>query len=227
MELELSETSVGSPRLIADEVFNQLLERILTGELHGGTPLRIRDIAADVGTSVMPVREAIRRLQEIGLAAAVPHKGAVVRTLTEAELIQAYGIRMGLESQAAIAGTAVITQDDLHLMEQAYERMLRAVRDGDIARALDEDETIHRIVYQASGNTVLVELIETLWLRCRPFKFMGASSSAMAGDLQIWLTQRPFIDAVSNKKSHTAAGVISDSLEGARSRLKKSLRLDG
>jgi hypothetical protein len=57
------------------------------GELPGGTQLKVRDLAEQVGTSVMPVREAIRRLEESGLAAREPHKGAVVKSLTMPELV--------------------------------------------------------------------------------------------------------------------------------------------
>ena len=56
------------PTLLTDQVYAVLHQAIVSGELPAGSRLRVRDIAAQVGTSVMPVREAIRRVEEAGLA---------------------------------------------------------------------------------------------------------------------------------------------------------------
>ena len=60
------------PSLLADQVYAVIREAILNGEMPAGTRLRVRDLAEQVGTSVMPVREAIRRLEEAGLAERSP-----------------------------------------------------------------------------------------------------------------------------------------------------------
>ena len=94
-----------TPTLLADQVYAALHEAIMSGELPAGSRLRIRDLAEQVGTSVMPVREAIRRLEEAGLAEREPHKGAVVKGLTLEELVHVYGVRRLLEGEAARLGT--------------------------------------------------------------------------------------------------------------------------
>src|SRR6266516_7131333 len=94
------------PALMTDQVFTASHEAIMSGEMPAGYRLRIRDIAAQVGTSVMPVREAIRRLEEAGLAERVPHKGTVVRGLTLDELVHVYDVRRVLEAEAAQIGRA-------------------------------------------------------------------------------------------------------------------------
>ena len=91
------------PSLLTDQVYAMIREAILKGEMPAGTRLRIRDLAAQVGTSVMPVREAIRRLEEAGLAERSPHKGAVVRGLTLAELVHVYDVRRLLEPGSSTA----------------------------------------------------------------------------------------------------------------------------
>ena len=81
------------PTLLTDQVYAVLHEAIISGEMPAGSRLRVRDLAEQVGTSVMPVREAIRRLEEAGLAEREPHKGAVVKGLTLAELVHVYDVR--------------------------------------------------------------------------------------------------------------------------------------
>src|SRR6185437_17137139 len=100
------------PTLLTDQVYAVLHEAIISGDLPAGTRLRVRDLAAQVGTSVMPVREAIRRLEEAGLAERSPHKGAVVKGLTLPELIHVYDVRRMLEVEAARLGARAITPDE-------------------------------------------------------------------------------------------------------------------
>src|ERR687895_2103998 len=99
----------------------------MSGELPAGSRLRIRDLAEQVGTSVMPVREAIRRLEESGLAERQPHKGAVVKGLTLTELVHVYDTRRLLEAEAARLGAEKISLADCARMEAEYNLMVAAI----------------------------------------------------------------------------------------------------
>src|SRR5436190_23461106 len=105
------------PSLLTDRVFVAIHAAIMSGELPAGTRLRVRDLAAQVGTSVMPVREAIRRLEEAGLAERSPHKGAVVKGLTLPELVHVYDVRRMLEVEAARLGAKGITPEETARMQ--------------------------------------------------------------------------------------------------------------
>ena len=85
---------LGAPLLLTDQVFSAIHEAIMSGDTRTGARLRIRDLAAQLGTSPMPVREAIGRLEQAGLAQRVPHKGAVVIDLSPAELVHVYDTRL-------------------------------------------------------------------------------------------------------------------------------------
>src|SRR6478735_10170810 len=102
--------------LLTDQVYETMHEAIMNGDLPAGSRLRIRDIAAQVGTSVMPVREAIRRLEEAGLAERVPHKGAVVKRLGLVELMHIYDARRVLETEAARRGARAMTRAAVQAM---------------------------------------------------------------------------------------------------------------
>jgi len=212
-----------TPTLVADQVFEVLRSRILTGELAGGYPLRVRDVAALVGTSVMPVREAIRRLEEAGLATRVPHRGAVVRKFSVAELIHIYDVRTILEVQAARRGAVMVTDKDLAVMQAACDRMLQAVAEDRVSDALDDDEVVHRTLYQAAENPVLTSVIENLWLQCRPYKVIGATEAIASNDTTLWTTQQAIVDAASNRDAEAASAIIDQSLASALQRLERRL----
>src|SRR5215831_6544818 len=150
------------PSLLADQVYAVIREAILKGEMPAGTRLKVRDLAAQVGTSVLPVREAIRRLEEAGLAERSPHKGAVVKGLTLEELVHVYDVRRLLETEAARSGAELISQQDCDKMQAEYDAMRKAITDGRVVACLDHDEALLTILYRASRNPVLVELIRTL-----------------------------------------------------------------
>lgn len=212
-----------TPTLVADQVYDVLRNKILTGELAAGFPLRVRDVATMVGTSVMPVREAIRRLEDTGLATRVPHRGAIVKEFTAPELIHIYEVRSILEVEAARRGANRITNEAIEQMEIAGERMQRAVDAKKVSDALDEDELIHRTIYKSGGNPVLVDMIENLWLQCRPYKFIGANEALDTNDSSLWTSQREIIKATKDRDEEAVATMIYRSLQSARERLEKRL----
>ena len=212
------------PTLLTDQVYAAIHEAIMNGELPAGSRLRVRDLAAQVGTSVLPVREAIRRLEEAGLAERSPHKGAVVKELTLEELVHVYDVRRLLEVDAARLGAQQITPADCDKMQAEYDLMRTAIDEGRVIALLDHDEALLTILYNASGNPVLLEMIRTLWYRCRAYKIVGAKGTLdSAGDDSLWRYQRELIAAVRSRDANSAAAVNDQSLVNATDRIRALL----
>jgi DNA-binding GntR family transcriptional regulator len=212
------------PTLVADQVYEVLEDAILTGSLKSGSPLRVRDLASMVGTSVMPVREAIRRLEEAKLATRIPHKGAMVKTFTVAELIHIYDVRIILEVEATSLAAPNVSSKSLQAMEGGCNTMQTAVKEGRINTALDLDEEVLRTFYRASGNPVLVGMIEQLWLQCRPYKVIGATEALAKNDNTLWTPLPALVQALLAGDTTAATTITADSLASAMRRLK--LRLE-
>src|SRR3954464_11713713 len=85
---------------MAEAALERLRESIIMGELTPGTPLRLEDLARQLGMSISPIREAVRQLEALGLAEHVPHPGAKVMRLDVEELRELFSIRLALESMA-------------------------------------------------------------------------------------------------------------------------------
>jgi DNA-binding GntR family transcriptional regulator len=212
------------PRLLTDEVYAMIHEAIMNGDLPAGSRLKVRDLAEQVGTSVLPVREAIRRLEEAGLAERSPHKGAVVKGLTLEELVHVYDVRRLLEVEAARSGAERISAQDCDKMQAEYEAMCAAIVEGRVVACLDHDEALLTILYKASGNPVLMELIRTLWNRCRAYKIVGAQGSIESGeDEPLWKYQRDLVAAARENDAAAAAAVSDASLVDATDRIKERL----
>lgn len=210
---------VAQPGLLTDRVFDTIHAAIMSGALPAGTQLKVRDLAEQVGTSVMPVREAIRRLEESGLAVREPHKGAVVKSLSMAELVQTYEVRMLLEVEAARRGGSAVTDDDCRAMLELCDRLQRAVDEGDIIACLDHDEKILGILYTASGNQVLVDAIRGLWQRCRAYKIRGAQRAREMADRSLWSFQPRIVAAARDRDGTAAARITHESMVSAMDRI--------
>src|SRR5262245_539016 len=87
-------------RTMAEAALDELREAIVLGELVPGTPLRLEDLAASLGMSISPIREAVRQLEALGLAEHVPHHGAKVVALDVVELRDLFEVRLALETMA-------------------------------------------------------------------------------------------------------------------------------
>lgn len=209
--------------LVADQVFDAIHHAIMSGELPAGARLRIRDLAEELGTSPMPVRDAIVRLEQGGLAQRVPHRGAIVTQLSPGELVTVYDTRLLLEREATRLGSQHLTPDDGALMQRQHRLMMDAVDAGHRAEALDHDESLLTVLYAASGNDVLVELIQALWQRCRPYKLVGVEGALHQSDPDVWSFQDPLITAALNHDSAAAVMITERSLTRATLRIQAML----
>ncbi|MGW5145784.1 GntR family transcriptional regulator [Rhodococcus koreensis] len=212
------------PTLLTDQVYSMIHESIMNGDLPAGARLRVRDLAEQVGTSVMPVREAIRRLEEAGLAERVPHRGAVVKGLTLAELVHVYDVRRLLEVEAARLGAQRISAEDCDRMQAEFTLMRAAVDEGRVVALLDHDESLLSILYEAAANPVLLQTIRNLWNHCRAYKIVGAQGSLdSGGDDPLWRFQERLVAAARDRSGESAAAVNEESLLDATDRIKALL----
>ncbi|WP_229566150.1 GntR family transcriptional regulator [Rhodococcus sp. RDE2] len=210
-------TVVAAP--LADQVFDTLRGWIVNGQLPPDYRLRIRDIAAMVGTSVMPVREAVRRLVEAGLAIHEPYKGARVRGLDVSELEQAYDVRILLESECARLGAAAAGEGVCDRMQEHWLALEDAARAGDVLRSVQIDEELLDTLYAAGGNEVLRDIVHGLWDKCRPYKVLWASDVARRGEVHIWHYKPDLIAAVRAKDADQAAEMVRRSYTEAKAAL--------
>src|SRR5699024_3057263 len=108
---------------VADQVYDAIYGAIMNGEFEAGRRLQIRDLATDLGTSVMPVREAITRLEQAGLVETGPYRGAVVKGFSSEELHNIYQVRKLLEAEAAQKGVQGHSKQVVPKLEELLSHM--------------------------------------------------------------------------------------------------------
>lgn len=144
-----------------ETVYLALRARILSGELGADTMLREQALAAELGVSRTPVREALRRLNEAGLVTFIPNRGATVVAWTMEQVRETYVVRAGLEGRAAGLAAAGISIDELESLAgliEAMEPVLTAADDAGLTELSRLNAEFHRIVVAASRSPQLMVL---------------------------------------------------------------------
>ncbi|HRI19039.1 MAG TPA: GntR family transcriptional regulator [Burkholderiaceae bacterium] len=151
-----------------DSSYERLRQWLGLGRFLPGERLKIRQVAADLGVGVMPVRAALQRLAAEGALVNNPNCGVSVPLLTRAEFDDLLQARLLLEGEAAERGTLRLGDADVARLVALAARMGEAVAAADAKAYLDANEDFHRGLYAAAGSPTLMHLIETLWLKAGP-----------------------------------------------------------
>lgn len=138
-----------SRRGLADEVADRIRDAIFDGVYALGAPLREVDLAAALGVSRGPVREALLRLEREGLVVSVWHRGTAVATLGDDDIAEINSLRDALENLAVQRVVVHASTDDIESVVRAADRMQTVVDLNQMVRA---DITFHDAVYAAAHH---------------------------------------------------------------------------
>ena len=163
---------VNGPVTVTDYVTRSIRERILSGTYPPGTKLDQQMLVEEFGASLIPVRESLRQLEAQGFVRLYPHKGAYVAELSLAEVKEIYFVRELLEAAAARLAVPRLSTEDKERLAHYLAHMESATASGDYARLLEVNRDFHFVIYEASGNQLLVELIRSLWDRSSRYRHL-------------------------------------------------------
>ncbi|MCA1441910.1 GntR family transcriptional regulator [Ensifer sp. IC4062] len=155
---------------ISELVYQQVHQKILSGDLQPGEHMNENRLAASLEVSRASVREALRQLEKDGLIEITKNKGPFVRDMPSEEAWELYDIRASLEGLAAELAAKNRTEYDLGRLTQCLENMDRAIARGDEAGIFDYAVDFHRIVAAMSGSQNLVNMLTGVWGRLVLFR---------------------------------------------------------
>lgn len=136
---------------------------IIGGELAPGARVNQEDLAARIGLSVAPVREALRVLEQEGQVTYLPRRGYFVTELNAADLVEIYALRQLLEERAARHALPTLDEDALERIELAARECEAAAAAGDVAAELAANRRFHFAILEAPGQPHVLRVIKLLW----------------------------------------------------------------
>lgn len=156
------------------QVLNKLMDWIMDGKLKMGEKLNTEELARQLGVSRMPIREALKSLEKMGLAESIPYVGVKLVSLEQEDVLQIYLMRQLLEPLAAGEACKKITEEQIHDLEEIHKEYVPLVEADEIdAKKLYlQNRKFHFAIYSISEMDRVCAMIESLWDTLSFFKLI-------------------------------------------------------
>lgn len=201
----------------AERAYLHVREKLLSGSYEPGTRLVTRAIAAEIGSSLNPVREALSRLASEGFVKHVPGSGTVAHAPTLQEIRDLYGVREALESYAASIAADRMSDDDIEQLSVIAKGWLDfatrlEARDEDRVLASERKEWISinerfaRKLVQSAQNAQLTKTVEDQRLLSQIFQFHFSESLEITSTVarRIYDDHRVLVEALRKRDAAAA-----------------------
>lgn len=193
-----------------ESVYEELRAAIISGELAPEAPLRHQELSTAYGVSLIPIREAIRKLEMERLVESFPNRGARVAPISIEDLQDAYATRMAVEGEALRKAFDNIGPRQLAQMRAWRDEMVAKVRQRDTS-FYDLHRRLHFEIYGLSGSDWLVHTIEILWRHTERYRRLAAQL-------------KPFVEVHDDLHGHILEAIEAGDVETAVAALHRDLR---
>lgn len=167
---------------VQDQVLAELCHGLMVGALVPGQTITLRQLAQLLGTSPMPVREAINQLTAANALEILPNRSVAVPRMSAERYKELTLARQALEGLAAEMACAKATPDLVRRLTAINAKLHGAIRARSILECLAMNQEFHFTLYAAARSEILQPLIESLWLQAGPIMYLSLTSSDVPWD---------------------------------------------
>jgi DNA-binding GntR family transcriptional regulator len=204
----------------AEATYQEMRWRILRGVLEPGAAINQESLAAQLGVSVTPLREALRRLEAEGLVQLETHRVVTIAPLSARELREIYVLRLQLDPLA----TALAARNADATRKEEIGRLAHASWVDDPVIQLEMNHEFHRTIYSASDNRELTNVLDRLWDRTDRYRIAlvkgGLDSEASMRE------HRLIAEAIAAGKSREVSRLMRNHLIRSRDLIAKVATLE-
>ncbi len=165
-----------------EQVYQRLKWALTIGDYTPGAALSIRGIAGELGISMMPVREALKRLVSERALTSSANRSFRVATLAPKRISDLFFVRSCLEGIATELATPHLTTQQIDRLAELAEQMDDSIERNDMREYLLRNYTFHFTIYTAACNAELVSVTESLWAQTGPFLADGVRTVVLTRD---------------------------------------------
>ena len=206
-------------RTLSDQTYEIVRRRILVGAMQPGTAVRQDVIAAELGVSKIPLREALGRLEQDGLLSSYPNRGYVVRDLSSDEASEVFALRLKLEPGAVAEACLRATPADHAAAETALSALEAelAKPDGD---HVSSNRAFHLALVRPGGH-ITFQLMERLQILAE--RYVRVHLEPFGRDERASLEHREILDAWTRGDAQNVETLTANHILGTLSDLKQQL----
>jgi DNA-binding GntR family transcriptional regulator len=178
------------PEALLSYIEKQIKQSVVSGELKPGAKLSPSAVAADLGVSHIPVREALTSLAASGYLEHKPRVGFFVRILSSEDLADIYHWREILEREAFMTAIPRLTGDDIEEMRRLCGQMRKLAAPLQRREYLALNRQFHFIAFRRAGSDRLLRFLTYLWDAAAPYTFTGLVDTEEAQRDHEWMMDR-------------------------------------
>lgn len=213
---------IDRPNLV-DTVVDEITQAIIHGNLSPGDKLIEERLGEQLGVSRGPVREAIRRLQQMGLVEKIPYQGTFVSKLTEQDIVELHSLRVPLECLAVRLLAERQPAKGLAELDRLMEAMRQAAAANDRRLIVSLDADFHDTLVNESGHNLLIGVWQVVGAQLRRFLLLKRTHTY--GTIEgVLAPHQKIIDAIRSGEPDLAEQAIIEHLTKVENNLLDSLR---
>lgn len=201
------------------KVTGEIRQKILSGEFTPGLRIRQEELAAQFGTSRVPVREALKQLESEGLVIIVPNSGVWIARVDIDECVEMWKIRERIEPLALGESLPHLTDEDI----QALEEVCRTIDSTtDVEDFLRLDRQFHLASYRATAMPRLIPMIERIWNTTQHYR---RAYTTLLGRERYWIIQcehRLLMEAIKRRDVEDAERTLYSHIRRTRMELERN-----
>jgi len=201
---------------LPDQVFASLRDALMCGRFAPGQRLPLRSIAAALGTSTMPAREAVNRLVAVEALELLPNRRVCVPVLSADRYKEILIARDVIEPAAAEKATTQLSDEDLQALAAMYQEMRALTQGADRQRSAKDymrlDKAFFFRIYSANQSAALMSTIESFWIRTGPYLniLLERNYGSLSGD-----NVKPVLDALNARNPSAVREAVSSNIRKA------------
>ncbi len=160
-----------SKKTVTAMVQERVRRAILDGLLEAGSRIDQNQLAADLNVSLVPVREALKKLEGEGFVQIIPRRGAFVAQTSIEDMEDLYFTRRIIEGQAAYYAAEKVTAVDIARLERLTEAMDAALAEHNYGDFMRLNHEFHFLIYNAAGSRYITNFITSLWELSQRYRY--------------------------------------------------------
>lgn len=212
---------LGTANSAQQQAYLFLRDQIQAGRLQGGARVKPENIAAELGISRMPVREAIRQLDTEGLLTIRPNRGAIVTVFSPDHLSELFEMRAVLEGLCARRAAATFDEDAADELTLLFNRLNRA--QGDVDLWIERHELFHDFICQRANRPHVLAEVRKLRAAVEPYLRLSQTHPVTMNDSA--RQHKELIDVLRTLDPDRAEAVMRHHIDSTAAELIPALRL--
>ena len=204
---------------IHDLVYKEIRRSLILGSFAPGEKVSLRSLAEQVGTSLTPVRGAVSRLIAEGAFETLPNRWVATPAMTIQRFDEIVHWRVQMECEATRMAVGKVTAKLIKSLESIDRKLIKEVKAvGDRRVVLGLNYDFHFTIYHACRSSVLLPMIESLWLQSGPFAFYSLDSPKDLWDAKHHMR---ILEGLRDRDEHSAVSAVKDDILATAKFLKQ------